>query len=80
MRIVAKMGVLVFWGRMFFHVFLSSDFNLTIAPFREGEGQRIRNRVVQKMKHRAELKEQAVARGESVVDWDRILLVGKKIK
>eukprot|EP00584_Thalassiosira_punctigera_P019322 CAMPEP_0172552408 /NCGR_PEP_ID=MMETSP1067-20121228/44803_1 /TAXON_ID=265564 ORGANISM="Thalassiosira punctigera, Strain Tpunct2005C2" /NCGR_SAMPLE_ID=MMETSP1067 /ASSEMBLY_ACC=CAM_ASM_000444 /LENGTH=201 /DNA_ID=CAMNT_0013340387 /DNA_START=124 /DNA_END=729 /DNA_ORIENTATION=+ len=45
-----------------------------------GEGQRTRNRIVQKMKHRKELKKQAIARGESVEDWDKIVLVGKKIK
>lgn len=47
---------------------------------REGEGQRIRNRIIQKMKHVEEMKKQALARGESVEDWDRIVLVGKKIK
>ena len=47
---------------------------------REGEGQRVRNRIVQKMKHREELKKQAIARGESVEDWDKITLVGMKIK
>eukprot|EP00585_Thalassiosira_rotula_P007451 CAMPEP_0196142466 /NCGR_PEP_ID=MMETSP0910-20130528/11623_1 /TAXON_ID=49265 /ORGANISM="Thalassiosira rotula, Strain GSO102" /LENGTH=170 /DNA_ID=CAMNT_0041403775 /DNA_START=139 /DNA_END=652 /DNA_ORIENTATION=+ len=46
----------------------------------EGEGQRIRNRVVQKMRHQKELKKQAIARGECVEDWDKIVLVGKKIK
>mmetsp|Transcript_8382 Transcript_8382/g.18778 ORF Transcript_8382/g.18778 Transcript_8382/m.18778 type:complete len:191 (+) Transcript_8382:148-720(+) len=46
----------------------------------EGEGQRIRNRVVQTMKHREELKRQAIENGESVEDWDKIVLVGKKIK
>jgi len=46
----------------------------------EGEGQRARNRVVQKMKHREQLKKEAIARGESVEDWDKIVLVGKKIK
>mmetsp|Transcript_8374 Transcript_8374/g.15202 ORF Transcript_8374/g.15202 Transcript_8374/m.15202 type:complete len:198 (-) Transcript_8374:166-759(-) len=46
----------------------------------EGEGQRIRNRVIQKMKHREVLKNQAIERGESVEDWDKIVLVGKKIK
>jgi len=46
----------------------------------EGEGQRIRNRVVQKMMHEKELKKQAIARGESVEDWNKIVLVGKKIK
>ena len=47
---------------------------------REGEGQRIRNRIVQKMKHREGLKKQAAERGEQVEDWDKIVLVGKKIK
>lgn len=46
----------------------------------EGEGQRIRNRIIQTTKHRHELKKQAIARGESVEDWDKIVLVGKKIK
>mmetsp|Transcript_127 Transcript_127/g.220 ORF Transcript_127/g.220 Transcript_127/m.220 type:complete len:200 (-) Transcript_127:244-843(-) len=46
----------------------------------EGEGQRIRNRVLQKMRHQKELKKQAIARGECVEDWDKIVLVGKKIK
>lgn len=46
----------------------------------EGEGQRIRNRVVQTMKHQEELKRQAIENGESVEDWDKIVLVGKKIK
>ncbi|KAL7473938.1 hypothetical protein ACHAXS_014283 [Conticribra weissflogii] len=46
----------------------------------EGEGQRVRNRIVQKMKHREELKKQALARGESIEDWDKIALVGKKMK
>jgi len=46
----------------------------------EGEGQRVRNRIVQKMKHRAELKKKALARGESVEDWDKIAFVGKKMK
>ena len=32
------------------------------------------------MKHRKVLKEEAIARGESVEDWDKIVLVGKKIK
>ncbi|KAL7542433.1 hypothetical protein ACHAXR_011784 [Thalassiosira sp. AJA248-18] len=46
----------------------------------EGEGQRIRNRIISVMKHREELKKQAIERGESVEDWDKIVLVGKKIK
>ncbi|KAL7550303.1 hypothetical protein ACHAWF_013546 [Thalassiosira exigua] len=45
-----------------------------------GEGQRARNRIVQKMKHREELKKQAIARGEAMEEWDKIVLVGKKIK
>jgi hypothetical protein len=32
------------------------------------------------MKHREVLKQQAIERGESVEDWDRIVLVGKKIR
>jgi hypothetical protein len=32
------------------------------------------------MKHRELLKQQAIERGESVEDWDRIVLVGKKIR
>ncbi len=32
------------------------------------------------MKHRAILKKQAIERGESVEDWDKIVLVGKKIR
>ena len=47
---------------------------------REGEGQRVRNRIIQKMKHREALKQQAIERGESVEDWDKIVLVGKKIR
>ena len=47
---------------------------------REGEGQRIRNRIIQKMKHREALKKEAMDRGESVEDWERIVLVGAKIK
>lgn len=46
----------------------------------EGEGQRIRNRIVQTMKHRETLKQLAIENGESVEDWDKIVLVGKKIK
>ena len=47
---------------------------------RKGEGQRTRNRIVQKMKHREKLRQEAVARGESVEEWDKIVLQGKKIK
>ena len=32
------------------------------------------------MKHREALKNEAIDRGESVEDWDRIVLVGAKIK
>jgi hypothetical protein len=32
------------------------------------------------MKHRELLKQQAIERGESVEDWDKIVLVGKKIR
>ena len=46
----------------------------------EGEGQRTRNRIVQKMRHREMLKKVAVEKGECVVDWDRIVLEGKKIR
>lgn len=46
----------------------------------EGEGQRIRNRIIQVMKHRESVRKQAIEDGESVEDWDKIALVGKKIK
>eukprot|EP01082_Thalassiosira_pseudonana_P000260 g150.t1 g150 contig1:362585-363337(-) len=46
----------------------------------EGEGQRVRNRIIQKMKHQEHLKKEAIERGESVEDWDKIVLIGKKIK
>ena len=52
----------------------------SVLYLRFGEGQRTRNRIVQKMKHREKLKQEAIARGESVEDWDRIVLAGKKIK
>lgn len=32
------------------------------------------------MKHREALKNEAIDRGESVEDWERIVLVGAKIK
>jgi hypothetical protein len=36
---------------------------------------------MQKIRHREELKKQAIARGEPVEEWeDKIVLVGKKIK
>lgn len=36
---------------------------------------------MQKLKHREELKKQAIARGESIEEFDdKIVLVGKKIK
>ena len=36
---------------------------------------------MQKLKHREDLKKQAIARGESTEEFDdRIVLVGKKIK
>ena len=60
--------------------FKSLQQSYSTTPCREGEGQRIRNRVIQKMKHREVLKQQAIERGESVEDWDKIVLVGKKIK
>lgn len=47
---------------------------------KEGQGQQVRNRIVQKLKHQERLKKEAVKRGESVEVWDRIVLVGKKIK
>lgn len=53
---------------------------LSFRARREGEGQRTRNRIVQKMKHRESLRQKAIENGESVEDWDRIVLVGKKIK
>jgi ribosomal protein L28 len=46
----------------------------------EGEGQRVRNRLIQKIKHREMLKQCAIDRGENVDDWDRIVLEGKKIR
>lgn len=46
----------------------------------EGEGQRVRNRLIQKIKHREMLKQCAIERGENVDDWDRIVLEGKKIR
>ena len=45
-----------------------------------GQGQQVRNRIVQKLKHQERLKKEAMGRGENVEDWDRIVLVGKKIK
>ena len=47
---------------------------------KEGQGQQVRNRIVQKLKHQERLKKEAMGRGENVEDWDRIVLVGKKIK
>ena len=47
---------------------------------REGEGQRVRNRIIQKMTHREGLKKKAIDNGESVEDWDRIVLAGKKVR
>jgi hypothetical protein len=36
---------------------------------------------MQKIRHREELKKKAVARGESIEEWDdKIVLVGRKIK
>ena len=46
----------------------------------EGEGQRVRNRLIQKIQHREMLKQCAIERGENVDDWDRIVLEGKKIR
>lgn len=49
--------------------------------YSEGEGQKTRNRIMQKLRHREELKKQAIAKGEPTEQWDdRIVLVGKKIK
>mmetsp|Transcript_22876 Transcript_22876/g.53942 ORF Transcript_22876/g.53942 Transcript_22876/m.53942 type:complete len:194 (-) Transcript_22876:94-675(-) len=45
-----------------------------------GEGQRARNRIVMTLKQREKLREEAIERGESVDDWDKIPLVGKKVK
>eukprot|EP00986_Skeletonema_menzelii_P001404 scaffold376_cov137-Skeletonema_menzelii.AAC.1 len=47
---------------------------------KEGQGQQVRNRIVQKLKHQERLKKEAMERGESVEEWDRIVLMGKKIK
>ena len=46
----------------------------------EGEGQRVRNRLIQKIQHREMLKQCAIERGENVEDWDRTVLEGKKIR
>lgn len=54
--------------------------NTNIKHYSEGEGQRIRNRIIQVMKHRESVRKQAIEDGESVEDWDKIALVGKKIK
>ena len=43
-------------------------------------GQQVRNRIMQKLQHQRKLKKEAVARGENVDDWDKIILIGKKIK
>ena len=43
-------------------------------------GQQVRNRIMQKLQHQKKLKREAVARGENVDDWDKIILIGKKIK
>ena len=45
-----------------------------------GQPLQVRNRIVQKMKHQEKLKKEAMERGESVEGWDRIVVVGKKIK
>ncbi len=47
---------------------------------KSGNPLQVRNRIVQKMKHQERLRKEAVERGESVEGWDRIVLVGKKIK
>ena len=64
------------------HAYLQSNFSIhwNLPTEREGEGQRIRNRIIQKMKHKELLKTEAIERGEDVDDWDKITLVGKKIK
>jgi large subunit ribosomal protein L28 len=46
----------------------------------QGMGQQVRNRIMQKLQHQKKLKREAVARGENVDDWDKIILIGKKIK
>lgn len=46
----------------------------------DGVGQRVRNRIRQKLRHEERMRREAVGRGESVEGWDRIVLVGKKIK
>lgn len=46
----------------------------------QGMGQQVRNRIMQKLQHQKNLKKEAVARGENVDDWDKIVLIGKKIK
>lgn len=45
-----------------------------------GEGQRARNRIVMTLKQQEKLREEAIKRGESVDDWDKIPLVGKNVK
>ena len=53
----------------------------SIFIYREGEGQKVRNRIIQKLNHREQLKKQAIAKGESTEEFDdKIILVGKKIK
>ena len=46
----------------------------------QGMGQQVRNRIMQKLQHQRMLKKEAAARGENVDDWDKIILIGKKIK
>ena len=45
-----------------------------------GVGWDVRNRIVQKLKAGERKRREMVERGESVEGWDRIVLVGKKIK
>ena len=55
--------------------------NISANPLgRFGEGQRARNRIVMALKQQEKLREKAIERGESVDDWDKIPLVGKKVK
>ena len=66
------------WGR--FVAFTVVDIVSAIPPGRFGEGQRARNRIVMTLKQREKLREEAIKRGESVDDWDKIPLVGKNAK
>ncbi len=68
------------WFINFDHSFFRNHRRTPRNGNREGEGQRIRNRIIQKMTHREGLKKKAFDNGESVDDWDKIVLVGKKIR